>query len=164
MRSSLLLAVVLVLAGCGHATSPPKAPAVVAASAPSSAIAPNEEFVPPPPRVVHHAIALAHVHDGVPLSIRRILTEQHSEIHDVLALTAPLGDPRGRVRATNEATALANELGEIETALGAAGADSERYDETVVRLRSLATRVELLHEALRGAVSSSTAVQVDTGQ
>src|SRR4051794_26683688 len=113
MRSLLLPAVVLLLVGCGHATSPSKAP--IAASSASSAVAADNEFVPPPPRVVHHDIALPHVHDEVPLSIRRILSEQHTELHDVLALTAPISDPRGRVRATNEASALANELGEIET-------------------------------------------------
>ena len=163
MRSLVLPAVLFVLAGCGHAASPARPPSASAATSPTRPLAPTT-FVLPPPVTAHHDIAMAHVHDQVPLSIRRILSEQHSEIHDVLALTGPIGDPRGRARATTEATALASELGEIETALAAEGADSDRYDDTVVRLKVLASRVELLHEALRGAVSSTTAVELETRQ
>ena len=99
--------------------------------------------------------------DPVPLSIQRIVSEQRREIHDVITLTAPLEDARGRARATGEATALASELVAIEAALAAAGADSDRYDETVVRLQRLATRVGILHEALFGAVSATNALEVD---
>ena len=97
----------------------------------------------------------------IPLSIRRILAEQRSEIHDVLALTAPIRDARGRARATGEATALASELVDIESTLAASEPTSESYDETVTKLQLLASRVALLHEALRGAVSEKTAVEVE---
>lgn len=154
MRSShaLSVAFVLVITGCSSRAAPPKSvvrgPTTVTVTGP---------FALPIARAANPT-------DEVPLSIRRILAEQHSELHDVLALTAPIPDVRGRARATTEATALASELGEIENALAAAGADSERYDQTVVRLQRLATRVELLHDALRGAVSSTTALEVDVNR
>ena len=149
--------VAFALAGCHASASRPAAPTQEATKAREASVVPPLDFA----RAVEPPHDRDPLHEGVPLSLRRILREQHLEIHDLLALTAPIGDPRGRARATGEAAALASELGVIENALAVPGADSERYDRTVVKLLLLQTRVELLHEALRGAVSSNTAVQVE---
>jgi len=98
--------------------------------------------------------------DGVPLSIKRLVSEQRVELDDIRALVAPLTDPRGRARATGDLDAMTSELGEIERDLKTAGADSERFDATVVNLQRLATRTSLMHEALRGAVAT-TALELD---
>lgn len=144
-----LVVLAVAAAGCASGGARPKAPATVA--------------TPVEPPIVAPVIVLGDVDpaDPVPLSIQRIVSEQRREIREVIALTAPIGDTRGQARAKGEATALATELTAIEAQLAAAGADSERYDETVTSLQRLATRVGILHERLFGAVSATTALEVD---
>jgi hypothetical protein len=159
MRAITGVTVVLLVTGCSsaRAPAPPLAPAATPSAAlPPAVVAPVDGSAP-----LALSVAPPRSPDPVPLSIRRIVSEQRSEIRDVLALTAPLPDPHGRARATGEATALEAELQGIEAALDAAGASSDRFDETVVRLQRLATRVALLHEALFGAVGAKTALEVE---
>lgn len=99
--------------------------------------------------------------DPLPLSIQRLVSEQQSEMKDVLGLAAPVGDERGRARAAREVSALADELRGIEAGLRAGAVDSDRLDEMVVKLQRLQTRIALLHDALRVASGPPTAVQVD---
>jgi hypothetical protein len=160
MRALTGVTVVLLVTGCSSARAP--APPLTAAATPlvappaAAAVASGEGSAP-----LGLSVAPPRSPDPVPLSIRRIVSEQRSEIRDVLALTVPLPDPPGRARAAGEATALEAELHAIEAALDAEGPRSERFDETVVRLQRLATRVALLHEALFGAVAAKTALEVE---
>jgi hypothetical protein len=154
MRAITGVTVVLLVTGCSAARAPARPPV---SGSPAPLAAPKSDDAPALALSVRPPGSL----DPVPLSIRRIVSEQRSEIRDVLALTLPLPDPHGRARATGEATALEAELLAIESALDAAGASSDRFDETVVRLQRLATRVALLHEALFGAVGSKTALEVE---
>ena len=98
--------------------------------------------------------------DVVPLSIKRLLSEQRTEIADIRALVEPIADVRGRARATGDVDALASELADIQSGLRVTEADSERFDATVVKLQLLSTRTSLMHEALRGAVAT-TALELD---
>jgi hypothetical protein len=157
MRAITGVTVVLLVTGCSAAHAPARPPAS-GSPAPLAPLAPPKVDDAPAQAL---SIAPPRRPDPVPLSIRRIVSEQRSEIRDVLALTAPLPDPHGRARATGEATALEAELQRIEAALDAAGASSDRFDETVERLQRLATRVALLHEALFGAVGAKTALEVE---
>ena len=145
-RVALAPVVLLVLAGCSSprrvAQTPPLPPAPLFATLP---VASGAEV----PR------------DPLPLSIQRIVSEQRSEMKDVIGLAAPVGDERGRARATREANALADELRDIEASLRAGAVDSDRLDEIVVELQRLQTRIALLHDALRVAAGPPTAVQAD---
>jgi hypothetical protein len=88
--------------------------------------------------------------EEVPKSIRRLVAEERVKVNDCVRLSAIVGDDRGRVRARNEAFGALNELQTIETSLE--GADSDRLDDLVVRLRRLSTRVSLLHDALEASL------------
>ncbi len=103
--------------------------------------------------------------DRVPLSIKRLVSEEQSEIQDVAVLAAPVGDARGRARAQAEVTTLANELREIEASLQSVSpspaSNSEHLDAIVVKLHRLATRISLLHEALIVATGPTNAVEVE---
>jgi hypothetical protein len=163
-RLALAPVLLMVLAGCSSARSrsapaaiaPSAAPSPVATEKPKdSASAPLNFAVDPPS------------HDGgrdpVPLSIKRLLSEEQTEIHDVLVLAAPIGDARGKARAETEVNALVDELRAIEASLRAPGArsDSARLDEIVTKLQLLATRIGILHDALRVAAGPTSAVEIE---
>jgi len=116
-----------------------------------------EEPGPPAGPLVQTEVPLP---DVVPLSIKRLLSEQRTEIADIRALVEPIADVRGRARATGDVDVLASELAEIQSGLRVTEADSERFDATVVKLQLLSTRTSLMHEALRGAVAT-TALELD---
>jgi hypothetical protein len=152
MRSLALAPLLLVvLAGCSsprrtEAKSP--APAAVAITQPVFATLPLAAGATVP-------------RDPLPLSIQRLVSEQQSEMKDVIGLAGPVGDARGRARASREVNELADELRQIETGLRAGAVDSDRLDEIVVKLQRLQTRIAILHDALRVASGPPTAVQVD---
>lgn len=89
--------------------------------------------------------------EDVPRSIRRLVSEQRDEVQSIRLLAADLRDRRGRARALQEASDLAEELSAIESAVLSAGTDSERLDEVVARLHRLETKTALIHDALRQA-------------
>jgi hypothetical protein len=99
-------------------------------------------------------------HGPLPLSIRRILSEERRELHEIVAI-GPVGDARGSLRAATEISSFAGELVAIEQELSASASDSDRLDEVVTRLQRLATRIELLHDAIRVAAGPTTAVEVE---
>ena len=142
-RLALAPVLLLVLAGCSsrrRAAEPPRLPLFATLPVASGADLPR---------------------DPLPLSIQRIVSEQQSEMKDVLGLAGPVGDERGRARAAREVNALADELRDIEASLRADTVESERLDEIVVKLQRLQTRIAILHDALRVASGPPTAVQVD---
>jgi hypothetical protein len=167
-RFALVSAVLVVACGCSSARSR-SAPAAVASSAapaPIGAIAAvataattRLPFAADPPRNRDGERG----RDSVPLSIKRLLSEEQSEMRDVLVLAAPIGDARGRARAAAEVSVLADELRAIEASLRAPANDSDRLDEIVVKLHLLATRIGILHDALRVAAGPTTAVEIDVG-
>jgi hypothetical protein len=89
--------------------------------------------------------------EDVPRSIRRLVSEQREEVQSIRLLAADLRDRRGRARALQEASDLAEELFAIESAILSAGTESERLDEVVTRLHRLETKTSLIHDALRQA-------------
>jgi hypothetical protein len=89
--------------------------------------------------------------EDVPRSIRRLVSEQRDEVTSIRVLAGDLRDRRGRARALQEASDLADELSAIESAVVSAGADSVRLDELVTRLHLLETKTSLIHDALRQA-------------
>lgn len=145
-RLALAPVLLLVLAGCSsrrhvaQVAQPPRLPAFATLPVASGAELPR---------------------DPLPLSIQRIVSEQRSEMKDVIGLAGPVGDERGRARAAREVSALADELRDIETSLRAGTVDSDHLDEIVVKLQRLQTRIALLHDALRVASGPPTAVQAD---
>ncbi|MBX3187802.1 MAG: hypothetical protein KF819_12335 [Labilithrix sp.] len=132
MRTVWLLAAGLV-AGCGSRDVP--------------AASPKVELVPPK---TGSPVALAPPDrdDGVPLSIKRLVREQKSELRDVVALAAVVGDARGRARAIGEVNGLVTELTAIESSLPRAEGG---FDEPAARLILLEQRIGDLHDALRAA-------------
>ena len=151
MRRLAVPSVLLLVTGCSGAAAKVRPEARAATAAP--------EVARP---VVARVLGRGEVDlpDGVPLSIKRLVSEQRVEIDDIRALVTPIEDVRGRARATRDLDGLAAELGEVESDLKAATADSERYDALVVKLQKLSTRTSLMHEALRGALAT-TAVELD---
>ena len=89
--------------------------------------------------------------EDVPRSIRRLVSEQRDEVTSIRVLAGDLRDRRGRARALQEASDLADELSAIESAIGSAGTDSVRLDDVVTRLHLLETKTSLIHDALRQA-------------
>ena len=89
--------------------------------------------------------------EDVPRSIRRLVSEQRTEVQSIRLLAGDLRDRRGRARALQEATDLADELSAIESAVVSAGTDSVRLDDVVTRLHLLETKTSLIHDALRQA-------------
>ena len=151
-RLALTSLVLLLLAGCAARPAPkpavPSGPPVATAS-------------PLTPFALPVAVSGDRPPDPTPLSIQRLVREQRSEMQDVTTLAGPVGDARGRARAALEVSALADELREIEAALRAGEVASDRLDQVVVKLQRLATRIAILHDALRVASGPPTAVQVD---
>lgn len=97
--------------------------------------------------------------DTVPRVIRRIVAEQKEEVQHLLELAGDLPDARGRARATNEATVLAQELKQISAPMDQA--DSTGLDQIITKLVLLDTRIGILHDALRNATSRGTASVVE---
>lgn len=156
-RLALAPVLLLALAGCSSPRSAARTPTTAQVSAPVAAPAsPAPLFATLPA-----ASGAVGPRDPLPLSIQRLVSEQQSEMKDVIGLAAPVGDERGRARAAREVSALADELREIEAGLRAGAVDSHRLDEIVVKLQLLQTRIALLHDALRVASGPPTAVQVD---
>jgi hypothetical protein len=89
--------------------------------------------------------------EDVPRSIRRLVSEQRTEVQSIRLLAGDLRDRRGRARALQEASDLADELSAIESAVVSAGTDSVRLDDVVTRLHLLETKTSLIHDALRQA-------------
>jgi hypothetical protein len=143
--------VLVLLAGCSSPRPAPREPSGAAAIAPS-------EFASLP---IASEAAIARERDQLPLSIKRLVSEQQSEMKDVIGLAGPVGDERGRARAAREVSVLADELRSIEAGLRTGSVDSNRLDEIVVKLQLLQTRIALLHDALRVASGPATAVQID---
>lgn len=172
MRRLPLAAALLVLSSLSACSAPrkpataadgvtgakPVAPVTGSAVAVAPAAAVPSPFAQPVARAVDPA-------DRVPLSIKRLVSEEQSEIKDVAVLAGPVGDARGRARAQAEVTTLANELRELEASLRAPtptpSPNSEHLDAIVVKLHRLATRISLLHEALIVATGPTNAVEVE---
>jgi len=148
MRGLAVPSVLLLVTACSCARAPGR---------PALASTMIEEPGPPAGPLVQTEVPLP---DVVPLSIKRLLSEQRTEIADIRALVEPIADVRGRARATGDVDVLASELAEIQSGLRVTEADSERFDATVVKLQLLSTRTSLMHEALRGAVAT-TALELD---
>ncbi len=139
MKRVLTTGLVLVLtltAGCAARTAAPTpaktASSVVLEEIPASSETPPEGRAP-----------------GIPVSIRRIVAEQKSELSDMSVLAKVVGDAPGRARAQAEVATLTSEFDSIELHLDSA--DSDRLDETVHKLHVLESKITLLHEALRSA-------------
>lgn len=167
MQSLARVVTALVLAGMSSllaACSSPRRPAraVSASDAKPAPIAatPAAAALPPSPWSAP-VVRRGDPADPIPLSIKRLVSEEQGEIHDVVALAGPVGDARGRARAQAEVTTLANDLREIEASLRASPPDSAHLDAVVVKLHRLATRIALLHEALVVATGPTSAVEVE---
>src|SRR5687767_3368845 len=112
-RLALMSAMLVVACGCSSARSR-SAPAAVAKAPSAAAAAPGGVPVATAPATTPLAFAAdpprnrdgERDRDSVPLSIKRLLSEEQSEMRDVLVLAAPIGDARGRARAAAEVSAL----------------------------------------------------------
>jgi predicted small lipoprotein YifL len=136
---SLVLASAGLLAGCGSSAPAPVPPSPIAAE-PDGPITIERE---PDER-----------RDEVPRSVRRLVAEQRVRLDECSSLAEVVGDRLGRARARSETSALVERLATIERALREwkdGNGDSDRLDGIVDELRRNATRVALLHEALRSA-------------
>lgn len=137
-----LLGVFVMMGVFGCSSAPPPAP--ITPEPPD----PQGPIVQAPPAEPADPLA---GNEDVPRSIRRLVAEQRDEVQSIRLLAADLRDRRGRARALQEAADIADELSNIEAAIGSAGSDSVRLDEVVTRLHSLETRTASMHDALRQA-------------
>ena len=128
--------------GCAAPRTPPLSPDPVPEQGPIV------QAPPDPPEPAADPLA---GNEDVPRSIRRLVSEQRDEVTSIRVLAGDLRDRRGRTRAMQEATDLADELSAIESAIVSAGTDSVRLDDVVTRLHLFETKTSLIHDALRQA-------------
>jgi hypothetical protein len=154
----------VITVGC-HRAPPTKAPNAVATTAvtpsppPSSGAKADDDSDWSADEIPKLEKTPRAANDTVPRVIRRIVAEQKEEVQHLLELASDLSDPRGRARATTEASSLSSELGQITAPINRA--DSDGLDQVITKLVLLDTRIGILHDALRDATSRGTATVME---